>query len=176
MIVAAAASTEGLSSPLRLRHHLVISSAARVRRSLRSSGNISAHLRVLMARMPLSSSPSMTRKVLALVVVLIVFSLAPATAVIGFCARMPCCFGEAHDGAVLGANHADCCTTINCYETPSHELTVSAKAKSVTPIAPAVLPRVAVFASTHVERRAFDDTSPPPTTKQRLSSLSTLLI
>jgi hypothetical protein len=118
----------------------------------------------------------MTRKALALVVVLITTSLAPATAVIGFCARMPCCFGEAHDGPVLGTNNPDCCTTINCYEAPSPELTVSAKAKSIAATAPAVLPVVAVIASTHLERRSFDDTSPPPTTKQRLSSLSILLI
>ncbi|MEK6372243.1 MAG: hypothetical protein AABO58_06060 [Acidobacteriota bacterium] len=118
----------------------------------------------------------MTRKALALAVVLITFSLAPASAVIGFCAKMPCCFGEAHDGAALGTNNADCCTTINCYETPSHELTVSAKAKSVTAIAPAVQPVDADIASIHVERRAFDDTSPPPTTRRRLSTLSILLI
>lgn len=119
----------------------------------------------------------MTRKVLALAVVLIVSSVAPATAVIGFCAKMPCCFGDSHEGPVLGANDADCCTTISCYEAPSHELTVTAKAKTATiTAAPTVLPVVAAVPPMRVERRAFDDTSPPPTTRQRLSSLSILLI
>jgi hypothetical protein len=126
--------------------------------------------------MLLASSIPMSRKVLALVVVLITSSLAPATAVIGFCAKMPCCFGEAHDGPALAANNADCCTTISCYEAPSHELTVSAKAKSITVTTPAVLPVVAAAPAVRVARLTFDDSSPPLTTKQRLSSLSVLLI
>ena len=127
--------------------------------------------------MLLASSIPMTRKVLALAVVLIVSGLAPATAVIGFCAKMPCCFGEAHDGPALAANNADCCSTISCYEAPSHELTVSAKAKTTTAAGPAVLAVVAALpAAPNVGSYSFDDTSPPPTTKQRLSSLSILLI
>ncbi|HYC61040.1 MAG TPA: hypothetical protein VEK79_15875 [Thermoanaerobaculia bacterium] len=43
--------------------------------------------------MLLASSLSMTRKTLALAVVLLIAGLAPATAVIGFCAKMPCCYG-----------------------------------------------------------------------------------
>jgi hypothetical protein len=121
-------------------------------------------------------SLSMMRKGLALAVVLIISSLAPATAVIGFCAKMPCCFGQAHDGPALAANDADCCSTISCYEAPSHELTVTAKAKTATAIATAVLPIVSAIPAAHVELRAFDDMSPPRTTKQRLSSLSILLI
>ena len=126
--------------------------------------------------MVLRSIPMM-RKALALMVVLIFSGLAPATAVIGFCAKMPCCFGDAHDGVVLASSNADCCTTISCYEAPSHELTVSAKAKNATATAPAMSPVMVAFAMTPpIARRAFDDTSPPPSTKQRLSSLSILLI
>jgi len=118
----------------------------------------------------------MTRKALALAVVLIVSSIAPATAVIGFCAKMPCCFGEAHDGPVLGANNADCCTTISCYEAPSHDVTVTAKANSAIASALALTPVVAAVPAVPVARHAFDDISPPLTTKQRLSSLSILVI
>lgn len=118
----------------------------------------------------------MTRKVLALAVVLLIAGLAPATAVIGFCAKMPCCFGDAHEGPALATNNADCCTTISCYEAPSHDLTVTAKAKTATATAQAVLPLVAIVPIAPVQPSAFDDTSPPPTTKRRLSSLSILLI
>lgn len=119
----------------------------------------------------------MMRKVLALLVVVIASGLAPATAVIGFCAKMPCCFGEAGDGPALTANMADCCTTISCYEGPPHDLAVSGKVKAfpattlvtTLPFAPAI-PQAAVA------RRTFDDTSPPPTTRERLSSLSVFLI
>ena len=126
--------------------------------------------------MLLASSIPMTRKVLAVVVVLITSGLAPATAVIGFCAKMPCCFGEAHDGPAFATTNADCCTTISCYDAPSHELTVSVNAKSITATAPAVLPVVAAAPAVRVARLTFDDSSPPLTTKQRLSSLSILLI
>lgn len=118
----------------------------------------------------------MTRKTLALAVVLLIASLAPATAVIGFCAKMPCCFGEPHDAPALAANNADCCTTISCYEAPSHDVTVTAKAKAATTLSLAVVPVVAVVPAAPTARHAFDDTSPPLTTKQRLSSLSILLI
>lgn len=126
--------------------------------------------------MLLASPPSMTRKVLALVVVLITWSLAPATAVLGFCAKMPCCFGEAADGPALASNMADCCTIISCYEAPSHELTVSGKAKTFTATTLATLPVTLAIPQVLVARRTFDDTSPPPTTSERLSSLSAFLI
>lgn len=132
--------------------------------------------RRLMAWMLLASSPSMTRKVLALVVVLITSSLAPATAVLGFCAKMPCCFGEAGDGPALTANMADCCSTISCYEAPSHDVTVSAKAKVFTATTVAALPVTLAMPQVSAARRTFDDTSPPPTTSERLSSLSVFLI
>lgn len=132
--------------------------------------------RRLRTQMLRASSIPMTRKVLALVVVLITSSLAPATAVIGFCAQMPCCFGEALHGAALAANDAGCCTTIRCYEAPSPELTVTAEAKSITTGTAPLLAVVAAAPAVHAARSAFDDSSPPPTTKQRLSSLSVLLI
>ena len=126
--------------------------------------------------MLLRFSPSMTRKVLALLVVVIVSGLAPATAVIGFCAKMPCCFGEAGDGPALTANMADCCTTISCYEGPPHDLAVSGKVKVFTATTPVTLPVTPAMPQASVVRRTFDDTSPPPTTSERLSSLSVFLI
>jgi hypothetical protein len=119
----------------------------------------------------------MMRKVLALAVVLTISSLASATAVIGFCAKMPCCFAEEHEGPSVARNDADCCTPVNCYEAPSQNLTVSAKVKSITAtVQAAVAVIVAMPAARPVASYSFDDPSPPPTTRQRLSSLSILLI
>ena len=139
-------------------------------------GNISARFGVLRERMLLRFSPSMMRKVLALLVLVIASGLAPATAIIGFCAKMPCCFGEAQDGPVLATNMADCCTTISCYEGPPHDLAVSGKVKAIAATTPVMLSVAPAIQQAPVARRTFDDTSPPPTTSERLSSLSVFLI
>ena len=120
----------------------------------------------------------MSRTVLALLVVLALTGVAPVTAVLGFCAQMPCCFTDsAHDGEpVLGAKVADCCTTINCYEAPSHELTVSAKAKLFTATVADALPALAAAVTAPAVRHVFNDASPPRTTSDRLASLSVFLI
>ena len=127
--------------------------------------------------MVLPSFASMSRKALALLVISIAVGLGPATAVLGFCAKMPCCFSEGHDGGpAIAVNMADCCTTINCYEAPSNELTVSAKAKLFTGSTAAVLPAVPAIPAAPVVHRVFHDVSPPPTTAERLASLSVFLI
>lgn len=127
--------------------------------------------------MLLHSFLSMSRKVLALLVILIAVGLGPATAVLGFCAKMPCCFSEGQDGSpAIAVNMPDCCTTINCYEAPSNELTVSGKAKLLTGTTAAVLPVVAGVPTAPVIHRVFHDVSPPPTTVERLASLSVFLI
>lgn len=125
-----------------------------------------------------TSFPLMSRKVLAFLVILVVTGLTPATAVLGFCAKMPCCFtDEDHDGRpVIGADMADCCSTINCYEAPSHDLTVSAKAKLFTGSVAAVLPIATAVVPPPVVRHVFVDLSPPRTMSDRLASLSVLLI
>jgi len=124
----------------------------------------------------LPASSSMMRRILALVVVLLVSGLAPATAAIGFCAKRPCCFVEAEGGPVLAVNMAGCCTTISCYEAPPQDLAESAKAKVLIATTLAMLPVAAAVPQVSETRRTFDDTSPPPTTSERLSSLSFFLI
>lgn len=123
-------------------------------------------------------STSMSRRVLALAVILVAAGLAPATSVLGFCAKMPCCISDsAERGApVLDAPIAGCCTAINCYDAPSHELTVSGKTQILTGSGPAVLPVVGAPVPAPAVRRLFFDISPPPTTANRLASLSVLLI
>lgn len=119
----------------------------------------------------------MTRKVLGLLIVVITTGLSPATAVIGFCAKMPCCFGEAASGPAFDVDMADCCSTISCYEAPSHDLTVVAKAKVFPPALLVDLPvTLPMLQQVSAARLTFNDTSPPPTTSERLSSLSAFLI
>lgn len=120
----------------------------------------------------------MSRKVIALLVMLIAVGLGPATAVVGFCAKMPCCFSEGHEdgGPAIGVDMADCCTTISCYEAPSHELTVSAKAKLFGGSVAVVLPIISAVPAAPAVRHVFHDVSPPPRTGERLASLSVFLI
>jgi hypothetical protein len=118
----------------------------------------------------------MNRKPLALAFVLIIAALAPATAIIGFCTRMPCCSHAADASVALSTERADCCTTITCYESPSAKLTIGTSPASVIVTTPALVsvappPTIAV-----VLARVPIDTSPPMTVQHRLATLSTLLI
>ena len=121
---------------------------------------------------------NMIRKALALTIVLLISSVATATAVIGFCARMPCCEHKA--GAVpqpvLTTERADCCTTINCYEAPSQKLTTKDAAKVSLVAVPVIATLSAAAPMPAHAARAFADTSPPKTVRERLSTLSILLI
>lgn len=130
------------------------------------------------ARILLRSFLLMTRKTLALTIALLISSLAPATAVIGFCARMPCCEHKAGTvpQPVLTTERADCCTTINCYEAPSQDLTVKDSAKASVAAAPTISAVAVVDALPAHPRLIVDDASPPKTLRERLSTLSALLI
>jgi len=125
----------------------------------------------------LHSPIQMLRKIVVAVVVILVAGFAPATAVIGFCAQMPCCFdGESLPGPALASNMADCCSTINCAESPSADLNAKAKVKSLSET------QLVFYATTPAaplderSRVAVADTSPPPTTLARLVTLSTFRI
>lgn len=128
--------------------------------------------------MLLASLSLMSRKVLVFLVILVVTGLTPATAVLGFCAKMPCCFTDAdHDGGpVIGADMSDCCNTISCYEAPPHESTAGAKAQALAADAPAELPVANIVLAPRAVQHVFVDLSPPRTTSDRLASLSVLLI
>jgi hypothetical protein len=119
---------------------------------------------------------AMTRKVLALTVILIISALAPATAVIGFCAKMPCCVTEGHESPALAAAMGDCCTPVNCYESPSHELTFTAKAKAFVSTAAIIGAPLSSAVHAGGDTGAPRPAPPPHSTRQRLSALSLLLI
>jgi len=117
------------------------------------------------------------RKTFALLVALLVSGLAPATVAIGFCVRRPCCVGQAGQGtAALAVDLSDCCTTISCSDEPSQDLAASAKAKVLIASTLAKLPVAPALPQVSEAGHTFDDTSPPPTTSERLSSLSVFRI
>ena len=117
----------------------------------------------------------MHRKPLALAIVLIIAGLAPATAIIGFCTRMPCCSHAAHTSVALSTEDSECCTTITCYESPSAKLTIgtSISDTAATPELVSVAPASTMAA---VLDRVSIDSSPPMSMQHRLAVLSTLLI
>jgi len=126
--------------------------------------------------MVLGSSVAMTRKSISIAIILIMSCIAPATAVIGFCAKMPCCSHEAAQIS-FAAEGADCCTTFNCYEAPPETLTKAmstARAPITVPATTsnAVIVRYLDLAVNQIPR----DEAPPPSSAERLSTLSILLI
>ena len=122
------------------------------------------------------SMERMDRKPLALVIMLLIAGLAPASAIIGFCTRMPCCNHASAAPLAFATEADDCCTSITCFESPSAKLTNgAANGHALLPI-PALVD-VPVVASP-IRLRAGDvvDTSPPAGTRHRLALLSILLI
>lgn len=126
--------------------------------------------------MLLVSTPKMNRKAIALTIVLLLAGLAPASAIIGFCTRMPCCSHAASGtAAAFSAERTDCCTTITCYDVPSAKLTNLNSSANVALSVPARV-AVAVIAPTPAPTRELIDTSPPASPRHRLALLSILLI
>jgi hypothetical protein len=128
--------------------------------------------------MLLASAITMNRKALALAIVLLIAGLAPATAIIGFCARMPCCsHGSNATTDVLSTERNDCCTTIACYESPSLKLSTAPTSADAVLAAPAlVITAAPTIAPAPIVTQAVADTSPPLSSRHRLAVLSTLLI
>ena len=126
--------------------------------------------------MLLVTTSKMNRKPIALAIVLFIAGLAPASAIIGFCTRMPCCNHASAAPLAFATEANDCCTTITCYESPSAKLT-NGTASSYVPFAtPALLDAAVVDPPIQFRTREVVDTSPPVGTRRRLAILSTLLI
>ena len=115
----------------------------------------------------------MSRKAFAAIIVLLLAGLTPATAIIGFCARMPCC---SHPPAPIHVttDPGDCCTTVTCYDVPSAKLNaqsavvyVAARAFIVGPAIAPVTPPITL---------PLPDPSPPPPVTARLAILSILIV
>jgi hypothetical protein len=126
--------------------------------------------------MLLVRSSTMNRKAVALAIVLLITGLAPATAIIGFCSRMPCCSHQAAAAVSFATESTDCCTTITCYESPSLKLTTGTSTAVVLMEAPVLLVSAPVLPQRILIARAVVDTSPPVTSNHRLAVLSVFLI
>jgi hypothetical protein len=119
------------------------------------------------------------RKALMLVFAVLIIGAVPASAVIGFCAKMPCCFAHEREAPVeLTAAYPDCCDSISCAETPNQKLDRSSSAKAPTLSFVVFSQTVAIVPATHALtiRDYHDLAPPPPTARQRLSAISLLLI
>jgi hypothetical protein len=129
-----------------------------------------------MGRMLLGNASTMNRRPLALAIVLLLAGLAPATAIIGFCARMPCCGKASADQLARTTESRDCCTTIACYEPPSLKMGTAAASSDALLALPALVSVVPAAPAAPLIAQAFADTSPPVPIRHRLAILSTLLI
>ena len=118
----------------------------------------------------------MNRKPLALAIILIIAALAPATAIIGFCTRMPCCSHRGAAAVTFSTERADCCTTITCDDSPSAKLTIGTSPASGLFARRALVSAAPAHMITVSLARVAVDTSPPMTMQHRLAALSTLLI
>jgi hypothetical protein len=127
-----------------------------------------------MERNLLVSHSTMIRKPLTFAIVLLIAVLAPAAAIIGFCARMPCCSHSSLASLAFATERADCCTTIACYESPSAKMAKAASSAD-TISSPSLVVAAPVPASPPVAH-AVVDTSPPRTLRYRLAILSVLVI
>jgi hypothetical protein len=128
-----------------------------------------------MERMLLASASKMNRKPIALAIVLLLAGLAPATVIIGFCTRMPCCSHKSDSTVAFSTERNDCCTTITCYESPSAKLSNRAACADVVFAAPALL-AVTLTAVPPTLTAEVIDTSPPASARQQLAALSILRI
>jgi hypothetical protein len=117
----------------------------------------------------------MTRNLVTAAIVLLIAVLAPATAIIGFCTRMPCCSHASDAAAALSAERNDCCTTIACYESPSLKLMTAATSANALSVTPALI-SVAPTSPAPLLVEASENPSPPIRVRHRLAILSTLLI
>jgi len=117
----------------------------------------------------------MIRKLLAAAIVLLIAGLAPASVIIGFCTRMPCCNHTFATQPAFSTETNDCCTTITCYESPSAKLT-NATSTPAIPAMPAAVRCIVTASLPQPAARAIVEPSPPMETRHRLAALSTLLI
>lgn len=127
--------------------------------------------------MPYDRLAGMMRRLYAIAVVFLLSGILPLAAVAGFCATKPCCRAHSHSSmSSLGAKPG-CCDTINCDTTAQRIEATGAKSTTAQPQpSVATLSPLAVITAppaNHWHDRL--DTGPPPT-RQRLATLSILLI
>lgn len=116
----------------------------------------------------------MLRKALSLLIVLLFAGFEPVMAGIAFCAQSSCCATSSPAAATLDL--PGCCVTISCYDGPSTDVAVKAEAKTFASPTVVEVRTALITPRLSAPRIAVQDTSPPPTMSERLSSLSLFLI
>ena len=116
------------------------------------------------------------RRAIAAAAVLILSGLLPLAATAGLCAMKPCCHAHRDASPMARASDPKCCSETNCDAASSHVDATASKTMTVHPTfvaTPAAQVDVVVVARLVPHDRL--DTGPPPT-RQRLATLSILLI
>jgi hypothetical protein len=118
----------------------------------------------------------MMRRLFAVAAVLLLSGLVPLAASAGLCATKRCCRSRSHATATVGAN-SECCNPTSC-GTDSRDVDVtSAKSAPQTQhIVAAISAQKVVIGTTPSNAPVRVDSGPPPLTRERLATLSILLV
>jgi hypothetical protein len=118
----------------------------------------------------------MVRRLYAIAAVLLLSGLLPLAANSGFCAAKPCCRIHSHASTASLANPA-CCNPTNCDTAIHYVDATSAKSTTVQPqVVVAAIRAQEVLIAAQSDATIRVDSGPPPLTRQRLATLSILLI
>lgn len=118
----------------------------------------------------------MMRRFFAVAAVLLLSGLLPLAASAGLCATKRCCRSRSHATATVGAN-SECCNPTSC-RTDTRDVDAT-NAKSVPQpqlIVAALSAQKVVIATTPGNATIRVDSGPPPLTRERLATLSILLV
>jgi len=110
-----------------------------------------------------------------MVIVLAVSGLLPLTVMSGFCAAQSCC--RSHAGTASVDTNSACCDETNCDTSAQQVRATSAKTATVPPqlVFTLLTPSSNIITAQRTDHLGRIDTGPPPT-RQRLATLSILLI
>jgi len=118
----------------------------------------------------------MMRRLFAVATVLLLSGLLPLAASAGLCATKRCCRGRSQATATVGAN-TECCHPTSCgADTRDVDATSAKSAPQPQLIVAAVSAQSVVIASTPSHATVRVDSGPPPVTRERLATLSILLV
>lgn len=118
----------------------------------------------------------MMRRLFAVAAVLLLSGLLPLAASARLCASKRCCRSRSRATATVGATSA-CCNPTSCgTETRDFDATSAKSAPQPQLVVAAVSAQKVVFATTPGNATARVDSGPPPLTRERLATLSILLV
>ena len=118
----------------------------------------------------------MMRRLFAVAAVLLLSGFLPLAASAGLCATKRCCRSRSQAAATVGAN-SECCNPTSCgTDTRDVDATSAKSAPQPQLIVAAVSVQKVVIATTPSNATVRVDSGPPPLTRERLATLSILLV